>query len=92
MLKRDLITSVAEVTGENEVTVRKVFEATTDVVLTALAGGASVMLLGLGKISVTRRGEKTARHMVSGARVTVPARNAAKLRCSDAVHAAINPA
>lgn len=91
MLKKDLITSVAEETGEPETRIRRILETTASVVLTALAGGASVMLLGLGRLSVVRRGEKKARHMVSGEPVMVPPRNVAKLRPSDAVNAAINP-
>lgn len=91
MLKHELISSVAEVTGKTETAVREVLEATTDIVLTALAGGASVMLLGLGKLSVVSRGAKQARHMVTGDPVTVPPRKVAKLRPSDAVSAAINP-
>lgn len=90
MLKKHLISSVAVLAGESESTIRKIFEATTSVVLTTLASGSSVMLLGIGKLSVVRRGPKSARHMVSGERVVVPARNVAKLRPSEAVHDAIN--
>ena len=91
MLKRELITEVAEASGHNETVVRQVFEAITSSVLTSLAGGASVMLLGLGKLSVVHRGPKKARHMKTGEVVIVPPRKVAKLRPSDATHAAINP-
>lgn len=90
MLKKNLIKEVARLSGSTEKAVRSIHEATTTAVLTALAGGASVMLLGLGKISVIRRGEKVARNIHTGVTVLVPPRNVATLRASDAVHAATN--
>ena len=90
MLKKHLIKEVARLSDHTEKAVREIHEATTTAVLTALAGGASVMLLGIGKLSVTRRGEKKARNIHTGAVVMVPPRNVATLRASDAVHEAIN--
>jgi DNA-binding protein HU-beta len=90
MLKKELHKEVAAISGHTEKRVREILEATTDVVLTALAGGASVMLLGLGKISVVQRGPKKARNLHTGEVVTVPARKVAMLRPSDAVHDAVN--
>ena len=92
MLKKNLIKEVARLSGQTEKAVRAIHEATTTAVLTALAGGASVMLLGIGKLSITRRGEKKARNIHTGDVVMVPPRNVAALRASDAVHEAINPA
>lgn len=92
MLKKDLIREVAEKTGESEPLVRRLLEAATSAVLTALAGGASVMIMGLGKLSVSHRGAKKARDMVTGEPVIVPPRNVVRLRPSVAVHEAINRA
>lgn len=91
MLKKDLLKSVAAASGHSEKLVREILEATTSVVLTALAGGSSVMLLGLGKLSVVARGEKKARNLHTGETVLVPPRKVAVLRQSDAVHDAVNP-
>lgn len=91
MLKKDLHQQVAALSGHPEKLVREVLEAVTSTVLTALSGGASVMLLGLGKLSIVHRGAKKARDLHSGASVIVPPRNAATLRASDAVREAINP-
>lgn len=90
MLKKELIKEVAQLTGQTEKLVREVTEAVLSAVLTKLAGGTSVMLLGLGKLSVTRRGEKKARNIHNGDVVIVPPRNVATLRASDAVNDAIN--
>lgn len=92
MLKKDLIKEVARASGHSEKVVREILEAAYTRVLTALAGGASVMLLGLGKLSVVRRGEKRARDLRTGQVVMVPPRNVVTLRPSDSVNEAINPA
>lgn len=91
MLKKDLLTEVAAASGHPEKLVREILAGTTAVVLSALAGGRSVMLLGLGKLSTHRRGAKTARNLHTGESVTVAPRNVAMLRPSDAVRDAINP-
>ena len=92
MLKKDLLTEVAAATGHPEKLVREILASTTACVLSALAGGRSVMLLGLGKLSTVRRGAKQARNLHTKEAVTVPPRNDAVLRPSDAVRDAINPA
>ena len=90
MLKKDLIKEVASVTGVTEKKTREILEAVATVVLQKLSQGASVMLLGLGKLSVSKRGEKKARNLHTGATVMVPARNVVTLRASDAMHTAVN--
>ena len=90
MLKKDLIKEVAQHSGQTEKLTREMLESVLTVVLTKLSHGTSVMLLGLGKLSVRHRGEKTARNIHTGAKVVVPSRNVAVLRASDAVHDAIN--
>jgi DNA-binding protein HU-beta len=92
MLKKDLIREAAAHSGQTETTVRSVVDAIEASVLAAVRGGQSVMLLGLGKLSVSHRGPKKARHMVTGAPVVVPARNVALLRPSDALNEAANQA
>jgi|GEM_PF-2621182 len=92
MLKKELLKEVAGAINASEKLVREVLEATTAVVLAALAGGDSVMLIGLGKLSVVKRGAKKARNLHTGDSVMVPPRSVAVLRQSDAVHDAINPA
>ena len=90
MLKKDLLAEVARETGHPEPLVRSVLEATKAVTLRALGEGRSVMLLGLGKLSVVHRGPRQARNLHTREAVTVPARNVAVLRFSDAVRDVIN--
>ena len=90
MLKKDLLQEVASAGGYSEKLVRDVLETTTSVVLTALSKGSSVMLLGLGKLSVVSRGAKKARNLHTGETVMVPPRRVPVLRPSDAAHDAVN--
>lgn len=90
MLKKDLIKAAAKHSGHPESTVRAVVDSTEAVVLDAVRRGDSVMLMGLGKLSVTRRGPKKARHMVTGQSVVVPERNVVLLRPSDGLAQAAN--
>lgn len=90
MLKKDLIKAAAQHSGQPETTVRAVVDAIEHAVLGAVRQGQSVMLLGLGKLSISRRGPKKARHMKTGEPVIVPARNVALLRPSDSLNEAAN--
>ena len=90
MLKKDLIKTVAGLSGHTEIAVREVMDATLSAVLTALAGGTSVMLLGLGKVSVRNRGERVARNLHTGEKVVVAPRKVALFKSSDALNAAVN--
>lgn len=90
MLKKDLIKTVAGLSGHTEISVREIMDATLTAVLTSLAGGTSVMLLGLGKVSVRQRGERVARNIHTGEKVAVPPRKVALFKSSDALNAAVN--
>jgi len=90
MLKQDLTARVAYVAGQSEAAIRNVCDAIRAVTILALSKGESVMLFGLGRLSVARRGATQASNFVSGAPVTVPPRNVAKWKPSGAVNAAIN--
>lgn len=90
MLKKDLINQVAAITGKPKTLVREVLDATCDVTIAALATGNSVMLAGLGKLSVSRRGEKRARNLRTGEVIIVPPRNAVMMSASDSLLKAVN--
>lgn len=90
MKKKELVAEVAAYSGQTQEAVRAVLDAADLVVRTAVARGAEVFLFGIGKLVTSKRGPKTARHMVSGARVVVPARVAVLFRPSDALVAAAN--
>jgi len=90
MLKKDLIGAVAIQAGETPTRTRRILAALSQVVKDAIAGGDSVMLAGLGKLVVRRRGERQARNMVTGEQMLVPARNVVVLNPSVGVTAAAN--
>jgi DNA-binding protein HU-beta len=90
MKKHELTDKTAEATGQTRGVVRQILDAAADVTRAALARRDDVFLFGLGKLSVVRRGEKVARHMTSGERVIVPARNVAHFRPSESVDRAAN--
>lgn len=90
MKKKELVTSVAEASGRSKVEVRAVFSATVDAVRDALSRGEEVFLFGLGKLSVSSRGERPARNLHTGERVMVPPRKVALFHASDSVLAATN--
>lgn len=90
MIKKDLIDNVAALSGKPKTVVREVLDALCDVSTAALATGDSVMLAGLGKLSVSRRGEKRARNLKTGDVIIVPPRNAVMLSASDSLLKAVN--
>lgn len=85
MLKNQLIKAVAKDTGIGADQVRRVIESIFDQATAAIKRGEEVFLLGLGKISISRRGPKTARHMVTGEKVVVPSRSVPVFRPSVAL-------
>ena len=90
MKKFELIQRVAEVSCQPKVVVRSVLDATCDVARVALQGGDSVMLLGLGKLSVAPRAQRTARNIHTGETVTVPAHNGLNFKPSTGLIGAVN--
>jgi DNA-binding protein HU-beta len=92
MKKHEIIDDVATQTGHTRSVVRQVLDAAADATRAALSRGEGVFIFGLGKLSVVSRGEKTARHMVTGAKVIVPARRVVVYRPSESVDQAANGA
>ena len=74
MLKKDLINAVSYRAALPKTMVRAVLDAAGEVSSLALQNGQEVMLLGLGKLSLSRRGPKQARNLHTGATVLVPPR------------------
>lgn len=85
MKKQEVIDAVAGVSGQSKALVRQVLAAAVDVTRDAISRHEDVFLFGLGKLSVTRRGPKKSRHMVSGEPMIVPARDVVVYRPSDSV-------
>lgn len=90
MLKKELIEGVSALSGVPKKTVREVLDAMCDVTASALAVGDSVMLAGVGKLTVNHRGPKAARNLKTGEKVIVPARNVVVLAPSDMLTRVVN--
>lgn len=82
MLKNELIKIVSRDTGIAAEQVRLVMESINKHAIGAIEKGEEVMLLGLGKISVSHRGPKQARNIHTGEPVVVPPRRVPVFRPS----------
>lgn len=92
MKKQQLVDQVAFATGHSKTQVREIFDVTAEVVRMALCRGEAVFLLGLGKLSVSSRGERIARNLHTGERVIVPPRNVVLFQASESAQLAANSA
>ena len=90
MKKHDLVDRIARGSGVPRQTVRTVLDEAAVAAREALAAGDDVFLFGLGKLSVTQRGEKIARDLRTGQPVVVPPRKVAVYRPSTSVDDAVN--
>ena len=89
MKKSELVDDVAAESGHNKSIVRDILSATDRCVRRTVSSGDSVFLFGLGKISVTRRPQRTAANFGNGP-VLVDACNALRFRPSSGLVAAAN--
>jgi len=92
MLKKDLISHVAKDTGLPKKTIRQVMDAIVSSTTATLVAGGEVMLFGLGKLSISKRGPKPARNIWTGEKVIVPPRRAVVMAPNDALVKAVNAA
>lgn len=90
MKKHDLVDTIAKSSGVSRATVRDVLDAAANAVRGTLATGEPVFLFGLGKLSISERGEKVARNLRTGEAVIVPPRKVAVYRPSTSVDDAVN--
>lgn len=90
MLKIELVEKTAAIAQQTKRVTREVLDALEQVVMEAVAGGRPVMLAGLGKLHVTRRGPRQARNLHTGEAVTVPPRNVVLMRPSAGLIQAAN--
>jgi DNA-binding protein HU-beta len=90
MKKDHLIRAVSELSDVPACTVRKVLNATADIALESIACGEDVRLFGLGKLTISRRGEKRARNVRTGEIVVVPPRAVPVMKPSEALVRAAN--
>ena len=66
MIKQDIITAVAETTGQSEYAVRITLEATIDIVKRAIQSKEKVVIRGFGTFNPVVRNPRTARNPRTG--------------------------
>lgn len=90
MLKKDLIDAVSADTGVAKKVIREVMDSIAHHTTETLIQRGEVMLFGLGKMSVSKRGEKIARNIRTGERVVVPPRLAVVMSPNASIVKAVN--
>lgn len=92
MLKKNLIDAVASDTGISKKDTRRVMDSIVAITRKHLVAGGDVMLFGLGKLHVVKRGPKVARNIHTGEKVIVPPRLAVVMAPNDAIVKEVNAA
>lgn len=80
MTKAELIKSVAEASGETQVTVERVLAGFQDTVVGEVAKGNEVRLAGFAAFTPVTRAARQATNPRTGEKVAVPAKNAVRIR------------
>ena len=73
MNKGELVTRVAQKTGMTAKTADAIVTAAMDSIISAIAGGEKVTLVGFGTFEKRERSERTGRNPRSGETMTIPA-------------------
>jgi len=93
MNQNDMIASIAAVSGESKSTVKRILDAQGTIVTDLLRNRRTevgITLVGIGKISVTRRQARTGRNPKTGEPVQIEAKNAVKIKPAKALSDAAN--
>ena len=80
MNKVDLISSIAGISGLKKVEAEKALDAFMETVITELAKGEEIRLVGFGTFKVMHRAETEGRNMKTKEPMTIPARNVPKFK------------
>ena len=90
MNQSELITKVAEITGESRKAVEAVLKTTADVVAAELQEGGEVKLPDLGKLHTHAKAARTGRNPKTGEAITISARNVPVFTATKALKEAVN--
>lgn len=69
----DLISTVAEATGQTKVNVKATVDALVEAIANGIVEGSTVRVAGLGQFVANDTAERTARNPSTGETITVPA-------------------
>lgn len=90
MNQSELITHVAEITGESRKAVEAVLKTVGDVVATELCGGGEVTLPGLGKLQAKDKPARPGHNPKTGEKLTIAARRVPAFSASKSLKDAVN--
>lgn len=88
--KQNMISQIAERTGESKVTVTRIIDALTDGITAHLASGQEVALSGIGKLVTADRKARTVNSPMTGGKREVPASRTVKFRVAKPLKDAVN--
>ena len=80
MNKAELVSAMAEKSGQSKVDSRKALDAFMDVVSNTLAKGDKVSLIGFGTFSVSQRKARTGINPATQKKTQIPAKKVAKFK------------
>lgn len=92
MNKKDLIVNVSKATGFTQKDVTAVVDAAIDTIVTTVASGESVKLVGLGTFSIAERDERVGRNPQTGETMTIAASKSPKFKAASAFKTAVKEA
>lgn len=87
---KELVSAVAETTGQSQASVRAVLDAAADAITASLHGGEEATLPGLGKLKTKQTTERNGRNPATGEELRIPARTAVKFAAATALKDALN--
>ena len=90
MNQSELITKVAEITGESRKAVESVLKTTADIVAAELQEGGEVTLPGLGKLQTKDRAARTGKNPKTGEPLAIPAKRVPHFSATKALKEAVN--
>lgn len=90
MNQSELITKVAEVSGESRKAVEAVLKTTGDVIAAKLHEGGEVALPGIGKLYAKAKAARQGRNPKTGEKLTIAARHVPAFSASKALKDAVN--
>lgn len=85
MNKSDIVSTIAEITGEPKATISRVIDAFVNVVEEGLKAEDTVKVAGLGNFSVLHTAPRTGRNPATGEAVQIPAKRRVKFKASTAL-------
>ena len=90
LTKGEVVHRVAEASGEDPKTVKRVIDALSGVIASAVVRGEQVTLNGVGAFSTRATEAREVRNPATGESMTVPAGRALRFRVASALKRAVN--